>query len=189
MTIWKHTQKENAMKSAWKLKGLMAARIWIAAIVTFGGVAHADERPIHPDCTNNPHPELCTEMVNDLLTELGKFNEAFISPNLQEAADYYHPRAILYTAATNFLIGRESIKNTLLAPLFAAIRTASVDFHKFHFSVISPSMIVSYGALPATIVLSNGTTLQQPPLPQTLTWIRNESFDRKRPFLITSDHE
>ena len=49
--------------------------------------------------------------------------------------------------------------------------------------------LISYGRLPATIALNNGVILTQPPLPQTLSWIRNDHFDRKRPFLVTSDQE
>lgn len=160
------------------------------AVLLLCGNARADERVIHPDCKNNPSPELCTDMVNDLITELSNFNQAFITPNAEEAGSFYHPRATLYTSATgHFFIGREDILNSYLKPSFPTFRSANVDISKFHFSVISPTVIVSYGAVPTTITLPSGSILQLPPLPQTLTWIRNENMEHKRPFLITSDQE
>lgn len=166
-----------------------------AALLLAGGLCSAEDDDhrnltIHPDCMQNPNPYLCTDMVTELLAELAAFNDAFIVPNATEAAAFYHQRATLYTSANNtFYIGHSDILSLFFVPFVAALKTASVDFRPFHFSVISPSVIVSYGRLPASLVLANGTSATQPPLPQTVTWVRNEQYDRKRPFLIISDHE
>lgn len=41
----------------------------------------------------------------------------------------------------------------------------------------------------ATGVFKDGIIFPQPPLPQTVTFVRNARYDPKRPFLIISVHE
>ena len=45
------------------------------------------------------------------------------------------------------------------------------------------------GSLTATGVFKDETIFPQPPLPQTVTFVRNARYDPKRSFLIISDHE
>ena len=154
------------------------------------GPARASGPDIHPDCVNNPEPVLCTHMVHELIEELVNFNQAFINPDPVAAASFYHPRAIAYSGAFGvFFIGRESILNDALIPLLADIRTIALGFQDFHFSVIDSSTIVAYGRIPASGVHNDGRPISQPPLPQILTWTRNNAADEKRPFLIMSDQE
>jgi hypothetical protein len=175
------------MTTNWKLSRLVRNSFLLAGLASSAVRA---ELPIHPDCKDNNHPVLCTAMVNDLLEELALANKSFETPNPAAFAEFFHPEATLYVGATSmFFVGRDSIKNNFLIPSFVGVRSASVDFKLFRFAVISPTIIVSYGKLTATIVLDNGLIIKQPPLPQTLTWVRNDRFDRKKPFLITSDHE
>src|ERR1035438_3388027 len=155
-----------------------------------GPAAKADGFTLQPDCQNNPYPSLCNDMVNQLIGELTSFNAVFAHPNAEQAAAFYHPLASLYTTATGqFYIGRDNIQNNYFVPFVASIAHASVNFSTFHYSVIDYNTIVTYGALAASGVLKNGTAFTQPPLPQTLTWVRNDRYDPTHPFLIVSDHE
>jgi hypothetical protein len=74
------------------------------------------------------------------------------------------------------------------APFAAAIASATLDWSPFHYQVIGPNLVVTYGAIPAAGTLKNGIAITQPPLPQTLTWIRNPEHDPLRPFVVVSDH-
>jgi hypothetical protein len=153
--------------------------------------AQANQPDIHPDCVTNPRPVLCTAMVNELIEELADFKEAFIVANADEVASFYHPRAIAYTSLTGrFFIGRESILNDAVIPLLANIRTITVGFEDFHFSVMNPLTIVTYGRIPNSGVHKDGTTFADPAgVPQILTWTRSDGSDPKRPFLVMSDQE
>ena len=167
-------------------------RILMTLAVTLAAV-HAEQMPIHPDCKNSEFPEVCTKMVHDLIGELGYFNQVFAAGAPDEAAQaaaFYHPLATLYTIASGkFYVGRKDIEQNYFTPFVSLVRSAKVNFETFHYSVIDFDTIVAYGSLTATGVLKDGTTFTQPPLPQTVTFVRNHRFDLKRPFLIISDHE
>jgi hypothetical protein len=180
-------KQEKSMTTKWNLSRLARSGVLLAGLASSAVRA---EMAIHPDCKDNRHPVLCTTMVNDLIEELVLVNRTFETVNPLALVEFFHPEAVAYTGATStFYVGLDSIKNDFLIPAFRGVRTASIDFHLFRFSVISPSVIVTYGKLTATIVLDNGLIIKQPPLPQTVTWVRNDRFDRKKPFLITSKHE
>ena len=156
--------------------------------------AHAgDEMKIHPDCKTSTFPEVCTRMVNQIIGELTFFNEVFANGGSNEAAqaaEFYHPLATLYTNASGrFYIGRQDIERNFFVPFVAVIKTAKVNFESFHYSVIDFETVVAYGSLTANGTFKDGTTFMQPPLPQTVTFVRNARYDAKRPFLIISDHE
>ncbi len=160
-------------------------------VLALPSLAQSNQPAIHPDCVTNPQPVLCTVMVNELIEELADFKQAFIAANADAVASFYHPRAIAYTSfAGRFFIGRESILNDALAPLLAGVRTITVGFEDFHFSVINPLTIVTYGRIPNSGVHNDGTIFANPAgVPQILTWTRNDTSDPKRRFLIMSDQE
>ena len=107
-----------------------------------------------------------------------------------EAAAFYHERATLYTKASDtFYIGREQILNNYFAPFVANIAKAHVDVQFLHFQYIDPETVIVWGRPTASVTLKDGTMFTQPPLPQTLTFVRNEHYDPKRPFVILADQE
>ncbi len=166
----------------------------LAGLVVAGVLAAASPLPqIHPDCVASQAPVLCTVTVNQIIQELNYFNQVFSIPGAQGAAQaalFYHPDAVLYTKATDsFYVGRQAIQNTYFAPLFSTIRGAKVDVSALHFAVIDFDSVVVYGRPGATITLPDGTVLNAPPLPQTLTFVRNPQYDPKRPFVMMQDQE
>jgi hypothetical protein len=167
-----------------------------AAFLALGGSlfsARADDsprRPVHPDCTDNPNPQMCTETITELRSELDQFNQFLNPPNVDEIMKFYHEDVIHYISAAGIWIrGRQQLRNLFWAPFSALITGGSFDWSPYHYQVIGPNLVVTYGAIPATGYLKSGGTLSQPPLPQTVTWIRNPEHDPLRPFVVISDHE
>ncbi len=155
------------------------------------GLAQAEQQQIHPDCVMTRTPVLCTATVNQILKELDYFNAVFAGTNVAvEAAAFYHERATLYTKASDtFYIGRDQILTNYFAPFVANIAKAHVDIQFLRFQYIDPETVIVWGRPTASVVLKDGTMLTQPPLPQTLTFVRNERYDPKRPFVILADQE
>lgn len=91
---------------------------------------------IHSDCVDHHQPQLCTRVVEGLIAELGRFNEAFNPPDLDRLATFYHQDAVVFTRG-RFFVGRDEIRNELLTPLVAGITGATVDISAFRFQVIS----------------------------------------------------
>lgn len=153
------------------------------------GEGNVQASPIHPDCANHHQPELCTRVIEELTEELGRFNEAFSPPDADQLAAFFHEDAILFVGSTGrFFRGREEIRNDFFAPLVAGISSASVDISAFHFQVISPNLVVLYGSPTTVVTFPDGSVLTLPPLPQTLTWVR-QGGDQTRPFVVLTDHE
>jgi uncharacterized protein (TIGR02246 family) len=159
----------------------------IAGVVLLATPARPD--PIHPDCLDHHEPRLCARVVEELVAELDGFNEAFNPPDADQLAAFYHEDAILFVGSTGrFFRGREEIRNEFFAPLVAGISQAVVDVSAFRFRVVSPDLVILYGS-PATVVtFKDGSVVTLPPLPQTLTWVR-QGGDRSRPFVVLTDHE
>jgi hypothetical protein len=144
---------------------------------------------IHPDCLDDHQPRQCTRLVNELTAELERFNEVFADPDPDKLATFYHEDAILYVVSSGrFFRGRSEIRNDFFVPIVAGIKSATGDISAFRFQVNSPNLIVTYGSPTATVTFSDGSTVRLPPLPQTLTWVR-QGGDRSQPFVILTDHE
>lgn len=144
------------------------------------------EASIHVDCLDHDQPRLCSRVVEELIADLGHFNEAFSPPNLDRLAKFFHEDAVVFSNG-RFFVGRDEITNDFFAPLVTGILNATVDISAFHFRVIGPNLVILFGS-PATVVtFKDGSTVTLPPLPQTLTWARQG--DRLRPFVILTDHE
>jgi ketosteroid isomerase-like protein len=157
-------------------------------MMTLAGEIKASAGPIHPDCRDHQQPRLCTRVAEELIEELGRFNEAFSPPDLDRLAAFYHEDAIVYGGnPPRFFRGRDEIRSDLLMPLAAGITSATVDLTAFHFQVISPNLIVLYGSPTTAVTLMNGDTVTLPPLTQTHTWVR-QGGDRDRPFVLLTDH-
>jgi ketosteroid isomerase-like protein len=149
----------------------------------------ASSNPIHPDCLDHHQPRLCTRVVEELTAELGRFNEVFSHPDADQLATFYHEDAILYVGSTGrFFRGRDEIRNDFFAPLVAGINSATVDLSAFHFRVVNANLVVLYGSPTSLVTFKDGNTVMLPPLPQTLTWVR-QGGERARPFVILTDHE
>ena len=154
----------------------------------FGGDGR-DHGSIHPDCLDHHEPRLCTRVVEELTAELGRFNEAFSAPDATRLAAFYHEDAILFVGSSGrFFRGRDEIRNDFFVPLVAGINSAAVDISAFHFRVNSPNLVILYGSPTSVVTFKDGSMVTLPPLPQTLTWVR-EGRDRDRPFEILTDHE
>jgi len=52
---------------------------------------------VHVDCLKHDQPQLCTRVVEELITELGHFNDAFNPPNLDGLTTFYHGRSFFET--------------------------------------------------------------------------------------------
>ena len=143
-------------------------------------------RSIHADCIDHAQPKLCTRVVEELITELDRFNEAFNPPDLDRLATFYHQDAVVF-AGGRFFVGREEIRNELLTPLVSGITGATVDISAFRFQVISPNLVVAYGSPSTVITLPGGGTVTLPPLTQSHTWIR-QSDGGERHFVLLTDH-
>jgi hypothetical protein len=151
---------------------------------------NTDSPSIHPDCADSKHPQKCTKIVNQIQEELALFNQAFNPPNLDEIVKFYHPEVIHYISSTGrFYRGRTQLRNEFIAPFLGVVSNAELDFSPFHFRVVSPDLVITYGAIPGVIHLNDGSTVVQPPLPQTVTWVRNDEDDPSRPFVVIADHE
>ena len=144
---------------------------------------------IHPDCLDHHEPRLCTRVVEELTEELGVFNEAFNPPDADQLAAFYHEDAILFVgSAGRFFRGRDEIRNEFFAPLVAGVSHAVVDVSAFRFQVISPNLAILYGSPTTVVTFKDGSVVTLPPLPQTLTWVR-QGGDSSRPFVVLADHE
>lgn len=81
-------------------------------IKPFDDTANTHASSIHIDCMDHPQPQLCIRLVEELITELGRFNEAFSTPDLDELAAFFHEDAILFVDTTGrFFRGRDEIRN------------------------------------------------------------------------------
>ena len=144
---------------------------------------------IHPDCADHHKPQLCSRVVHELTAELDRFNDAFASGSADELAAFFHEDAILFVGSTGrFFRGRDEIRNDFFVPLVADILDAEVDISAFHFRVMNPNLVVLFGSPTTVVTFSDGSSVTLPPLPQTLTWVR-QAGDRTRPFVILTDHE
>jgi hypothetical protein len=107
-----------------------------------------------------------------------------------EIVTFCHEKVIHYISAAGIWVrGRQQLRNVFWAPFAALITGGSLDWSPYHYQVLGPDLVVTYGAIPAMGSLKSGGTFTQPPLPQTVTWIRNPAHDPLRPFLVISDHE
>jgi hypothetical protein len=70
------------------------------------GKAGAD--PIHADCLDHHQPRLCTRVIQELTEELGRFNEAFNPPDVDELAAFYHEAAPFHWYTRGQRAGRTS---------------------------------------------------------------------------------
>ena len=141
---------------------------------------------IHVDCLDHDQPQLCTRVVEELIENMGHFNEAFNPPNLDRLALFFHEDAVVFSNG-RFFVGREQIRNELLTPLVAGVAGATVDISAFHFQVINPNLVIAYGSPRTVITLPNGSAVTLPPLTQSNTWVR-QSEDGDRRFVLLTDH-
>jgi ketosteroid isomerase-like protein len=141
---------------------------------------------IHVDCLDHGRPQLCTRVVEELIAELGRFNEAFNPPDLDRLAAFYHRDAVVFSGG-RFFVGRDQIRNELLTPLVANITGATVDISAFRFQVINPNLVIAYGSPSTVITLPGGSTVTLPPLTQSHTWIRQSESGQRR-FVLLTDH-
>ena len=58
-----------------------------------------------------------------------------------------------------------------------------------HFQFIDPETVIVWGRPTASVPLKDGTMFTQPSLPRALTFVRNEHYDPKQPFVILADQE
>lgn len=167
----------------------MLTRVLFATVGVLLFTTPAMPAPIHPDCLDHQEPRLCTRVVEELVEELDRFNEAFNPPDADQLAAFYHEDAILFVGSTGrFFRGRDEIRNEFFAPLVAGISQAVVDVSAFRFRVISPNLVILYGSPTSVVTFKDGSVVTLPPLPQTLTWVR-QAGDRSRPFVVLTDHE
>ncbi len=167
-------------------RAALLASVALCATAALTPSVHAKER-IHPDCSDSPQPKLCTAVLHELVEEFAAINTMLQAPDLNEFAAYYHERATHSVAGGNFLRGRQEIRDLLLRPLVASVRSAHIHYDQFRFEVINPNLVIAYGTVPSTIVRPDGQTVVQT-LIQTVAWIRNGGNDRKRPFVMNSVH-
>jgi ketosteroid isomerase-like protein len=166
-----------------------AGVILLLTLAMPGTANSASAGPIHPDCLDHQQPRLCTRVVEELTEELGSFNAAFSHPDADRLAAFYHEDAILFVGSTGrFFRGRDEIRDEFFAPLVAGIENAFVDPAAFRFQVISANLIVLYGSPTTTVTFKDGSVVTLPPLPQTLTWVR-QGGDPSSPFVVLTDHE
>ena len=155
-------------------------------ILTVPPATKSEAGSIHPDCVDHDQPQLCTRVVEELIAELGRFNEAFNPPDLDRLATFFHEDAIVFSGG-RFFAGREEIRNELLTPLVAGITGATVDISAFRFQVINPNLAIAYGSPRTVIKLPGGGTVTLPPLTQSHTWIRTSENGERR-FVLLTDH-
>jgi ketosteroid isomerase-like protein len=153
------------------------------------GDGQGSDGPVHPDCVDHRQPRLCGRVVEELARELDLFNGAFDPPDVDQLAAFYHDDAILFVDSVGrFFRGRDAIRNEFFAPLAAQIDHATVDLSAFNYRVISPYLVILYGSPTTVVTFQDGSVVTLPPLPQTLTWVR-QGGDRSRPFVVVADHE
>jgi ketosteroid isomerase-like protein len=168
----------------------VAAATIVATVVSFGVTAAASSEspgPIPADCSDNPLPSVCGRVVAQIQAELNDFNRAFNPPNPDTLAAFYHEQAILYVHGTAYR-GKTEIRNGFFVPFANTFSSGTVDTSAFRYQVIGESKVITYGALTAEAIFTNGHPFHQPPLPQSLVWVRNDRADGPR-FVIISDHE
>lgn len=165
------------------------------SLTTRSGAAEPSESdakhggPLHPDCLDHQQPRFCTRIVAELLERLEQFNEAFAAPQAEQLATFYHEEAILFVGSTGrFFRGREAIRDEFFTPFIVDLASANVDLTAFHFQVLSANLVMVYGAPRAVVTFKDGSTVTLPPLPQTLTWVRQRG-ERQHSFVILADHE
>jgi hypothetical protein len=173
-----------------------SALVLCGLVAGFGGLRNAraaddgHNPPIHPDCVDNSTPRICSAIVAELKGELALFNRDFNPPNVGEIVKFYHPQVVHYVSSIGrWFRGRDDLRNNFFVPFAANIASASLDFSPYHYQVINPNMVITYGAIPGVVHLKNGVTVVQNPLPQTVTCVRNPEFDLARPFVVLADHE
>ena len=152
-------------------------------------VSAAPDNFIHPDCMGNDKPHQCTRAIENLTAELQSVNAAYANPTVDGLASYYHPLIIHYVRSTRtFARGQAELRQQILEPFVAAVESATLDFSGVRYRYVHPDLVIAYGRVPGQARLRNGVLVAQPPLPQTMTWIRNRGQDHERPFLLVAFH-
>ena len=109
-------------------KRILVATFWMALIsaIAVTSAVHSEAEPsglrrpdVHIDCLDHNQPRLCTRVVDELLADLGRFNDAFNPPNLDRLAKFFHEDPLVFSNGRLF-DGRHEIRTELLTPLVAA---------------------------------------------------------------------
>lgn len=166
---------------------LVRTVLFLLAVSVSVPVSAGADHFIHPDCRDNDKPQQCTRAIEKLTAELQGVNAAYASPTVDGLASYYHPLIIHYVRSTRtFARGQAELRQQILEPFVAAVESASLDFSGVRFRYVHPDLVIAYGRVPGQARLRNGLLVPQPPLPQTMTWIRNQGQDHERPFLLVA---
>ncbi|HXU29453.1 MAG TPA: nuclear transport factor 2 family protein [Thermoanaerobaculia bacterium] len=165
------------------LKALAAACLLMAILAPTSAVADAQSR--------NQTRRHCSDVVGEVQATLAGFNQDLDPPNLDELVKYYHPDVVHYVSSLGvWFVGRDDLRDNYFAPFVATVSMASLDFSVLQYHVVDCNTVLAYGAVPGRVVLLDGTTILQAPLPQTVTFVRNpDKHDHKRPFVVLSADE
>ena len=178
--------KKNSIRAS--LAIALGCALWAGS----HSVARADDPPfrqIDPDCMDNASPHVCTEVVAEIKDELNRYNQALNPVNVDEVMKFYHPQLIHYVSAMGrWFRGRDDFRDNFIAPWAQSMTSVALDLSQFHYRVVTPNLVIAYGAIPGVLNLKNGTTVMQT-LPQTVTLVRNPDYDLARPFVVIANHE
>jgi ketosteroid isomerase-like protein len=160
------------------------AAAFVGATLLGGSEAKAFEY-VHPDCVDNPQPEMCTNVVETILVELEDWSVALLDGNIDEISDFYvDPGAVVFNLGA-FYRGKDAYRSGFLFPMFSyQVSGAYFDFSATRFQVLSADLVVQYGAVPGTLFNKDSSTV---PLQQSTmsVWTRNHG-DPKRPFAVAA---
>ncbi len=147
----------------------------------------ASVEAIHPDCTDNPRPRLCSLIVQRLQAELVNIHNDFLTPTAEKLSSYYHPRAVLHNS-NGFFRNRTEI-NSFFTGALTVISSIDLNLTTYRFQVIDLRTVIAYGKTSGTFYFKDGSSVSQVDLPQSLVWTCNDADDSNRPFLLSSQHE
>lgn len=154
-----------------------------------GSESDCSATTIHPDCTDNARPKMCTVMVNKMTNELAQLRSAFAALNVNQIASFFHPQCMLNVSG-QYLRGRQEVINNSLTPFISI--SAAIDFgaSAYRFQVVNQDTIVTYGDIPSTVTLKDGSVLSVV-VRQVVTWTRQDggSGSSSLPFLVAGDYE
>ncbi len=177
--------KKNSIRAS--LAIVLACALWAGS----HSLARADDPPftIDPNCVDNASPHVCTEVVAEVKAELNLYNQALNPVNVDEIMKFYHPQLIHYVSTIGrWFRGRDDFRNNFIAPWAQAMDRVTLDLSQFHYRVVSPNLVIAYGAIPGVLRLKNGTSFMQT-LAQTITLVRNPDYDPGHPFVVIANHE
>lgn len=169
-----------------KIATAMIVATAFASIVAAGGAEASPQTPIHPDCTDNPHPQSCTKIVDTLSAEVEDMLAAFRGNDLDQMASFIDSPSAVTKYGDTFYRGWAAYRYDALQPVYETL-VDGIDFDvsSLRYQVISQDVVLWYGDYSAALWMKDGSTVMD--YRRTLiVWVKNPG-DPARPYRIAGE--